>query len=287
MTSDHCTVAIDVGNSALKLCVRKPESSHDSLIQHSIPIDESSWDDAAILWVREQVQCGRSHWRIASVHREAANRLNHAITGANMDASVRHITAADVPIEVKVDEPKKVGVDRLLGAYAAWNRYKRAVVVVDAGSAITVDWVCDEGRFQGGAILPGLTLQTRVLATGTDALPKVTWQTDQQTKDQNQDSSTHLTPAKNTSAAIRLGVLAGASAAIDRLAQSYQQSRINDHKSGRSKTKGLQNDDHRRDVGIVLTGGDAAIISPSLRSSHDVVHNLVCLGLLDLPAGAM
>jgi len=64
-------------------------------------------------------------------------------------------------------------VDRLLDAVAANSRRRAGVpaVVIDAGSAITVDWVDATGAFAGGAILPGLRLMARVLHSYTALLP--------------------------------------------------------------------------------------------------------------------
>jgi type III pantothenate kinase len=68
-----------------------------------------------------------------------------------------------------------VGIDRLLDAVAA-NRLRRpdhSAVVVDVGSAITVDCVSAEGVFLGGAILPGIAMSARALHTFTDLLPMI------------------------------------------------------------------------------------------------------------------
>ena len=66
------------------------------------------------------------------------------------------LTSGDLPLVVKLPRPDMVGVDRLLDALAA-NRLRtpgRPAVVVDVGSAITVDLVDADGAFLGGAILP-------------------------------------------------------------------------------------------------------------------------------------
>tara|TARA_R110002049_G_scaffold4601_5_gene32761 strand:- start:1061412 stop:1062251 length:840 start_codon:yes stop_codon:yes gene_type:complete len=277
VNSDVCTVAADVGNSALKLCVRRHESFVDKddsnrLDEHSIYLDAPDWHTAAIDWVREHAGCNRTCWWIASVHREAADQLGRAIERGDGSASIKQVHSVDVPIQADVDDPGRVGVDRLLGAFAAWNRFKSAVVVVDAGSAITVDWVCDQGHFHGGAIMPGLRLQTRVLATGTDALPKIEWQqasTASECKPGTQ-ACQRLRPAKNTVDAIRLGVLTGAAAGIDRLAEQY------------ASNQECANGDDPAAARLVVTGGDAAIISKYLRQQHQQVSNLACRGLLQM-----
>ena len=68
-----------------------------------------------------------------------------------------------------------VGIDRLLAAVAA-NRLrnpKRPAVIVDLGTAITVDLVDAEGVFRGGAILPGIAISARAMHDYTDLLPHI------------------------------------------------------------------------------------------------------------------
>jgi type III pantothenate kinase len=74
-----------------------------------------------------------------------------------------------------VDEPARVGIDRLLAAVAVdrLRHRERAAIVVDLGTAITVDLVEPDGAFAGGAILPGIATSARALAEQTDALPQV------------------------------------------------------------------------------------------------------------------
>jgi type III pantothenate kinase len=68
--------------------------------------------------------------------------------------------------------PKTLGIDRLAAAAAAWEEFLCSVVVVDAGSAVTVDWVDGAGRFRGGAIAPGLARWRSALK---QAAPGLEW----------------------------------------------------------------------------------------------------------------
>jgi type III pantothenate kinase len=80
-----------------------------------------------------------------------------------------------IPVEVSVEFPDKVGLDRLFNAVAV-NLRRRAgqpAVIVDAGSAVTVDYLDHEGTFRGGAILPGLRLMAQALHSYTALLPMV------------------------------------------------------------------------------------------------------------------
>lgn len=72
-----------------------------------------------------------------------------------------------------VDPDAKTGQDRLLAGMAAYESLRQACVVVDAGTAITVDFVDGAGVFQGGVIAPGLRMGLAALHAGTDALPEI------------------------------------------------------------------------------------------------------------------
>ncbi len=65
-------------------------------------------------------------------------------------------------------DPALMGADRWLAMLAAWERYQRRLCVVDAGSALTIDLVDDEGRHEGGFIIPGAFLMERALLLDTE-----------------------------------------------------------------------------------------------------------------------
>ncbi|MGR3179593.1 MAG: type III pantothenate kinase [Candidatus Anammoxibacter sp.] len=76
-------------------------------------------------------------------------------------------------IPIKVRNPKKVGIDRVLNAIAAYRLVKNDVIVVDVGSAITFDVVSNTGEFLGGVIAPGIKMCADALHTQTGQLPLV------------------------------------------------------------------------------------------------------------------
>ena len=78
-----------------------------------------------------------------------------------------------IPIGRALDPESIVGVDRLLTAAAAWDELKQACIVVDAGTAVTVDFVDGEGVFQGGAIMPGVRMMLDTLTRSADLLPAI------------------------------------------------------------------------------------------------------------------
>jgi type III pantothenate kinase len=109
----------------------------------------------------------------ASVNPNVMESLEHAIvqvTGKPVEWMGREI---DLPISVLTDRPRETGVDRLLNIAAAYEQMGKACVVVDAGSAMTIDCCDDAGAFLGGAILPGVEMQLDVLHERTAKLPRV------------------------------------------------------------------------------------------------------------------
>ena len=76
-------------------------------------------------------------------------------------------------LKTTLQEPQQVGVDRLVpAAAAAYGRLGQACVVVDLGTAVTIDCVDDDGVFRGGVILPGARMQAAALHSGTAQLPE-------------------------------------------------------------------------------------------------------------------
>ena len=93
-------------------------------------------------------------------------------------AKRRHLSlleadANSVPIAIRVDRPGEVGADRLVNAFAAARFYGTPAIVVDLGTATTLDVVAADGAYIGGAIAPGLELGLEALAARTAKLPRI------------------------------------------------------------------------------------------------------------------
>jgi type III pantothenate kinase len=103
-----------------------------------------------------------------ALHRFVAWSYHHGGTAAFEDYT-------QLPIRVNVDEPAKVGLDRLFGAVAAKATVPMGTpaITVDVGTAATVNLIDADGAFQGGAILPGPRLMARSLHEFTAKLPLV------------------------------------------------------------------------------------------------------------------
>lgn len=80
-------------------------------------------------------------------------------------------------MEIKYDNPKEVGADRIVNAVAGYERYGGPLILIDIGTAITHDVVSKDGKYLGGAIAPGIGVSMEALFMRTAKLPKVELQT--------------------------------------------------------------------------------------------------------------
>jgi len=76
-------------------------------------------------------------------------------------------------LNIKYDNPKEVGADRIVGALAAYSTHKNACVVVDCGTATTFNVVTAKGEFLGGPISIGLKTATDALSKAAAKLPNI------------------------------------------------------------------------------------------------------------------
>lgn len=83
------------------------------------------------------------------------------------------VSAADIGLSVRYDNQSLYGIDRALAAFAAYRHYRDSCVVIDIGTAVTVDAVSSDGTVAGGYIFPGVPVLSRCLSGATD-LPSVT-----------------------------------------------------------------------------------------------------------------
>ncbi|MFC1606331.1 type III pantothenate kinase [Candidatus Latescibacterota bacterium] len=81
-------------------------------------------------------------------------------------------TAADIGVRVMYDDPATFGVDRAFAVLAAYHHYGNSCVVIDAGTAVTVDAVSRDGSVIGGCIFPGMKTLSRSMSEHTD-LPDI------------------------------------------------------------------------------------------------------------------
>lgn len=76
-------------------------------------------------------------------------------------------------IDIKYDNPKEVGADRIVNAVAGFSKYGGPLIIVDFGTAITFCAVSKSGDYLGGVICPGIKISSEALFLRTSKLPKV------------------------------------------------------------------------------------------------------------------
>jgi type III pantothenate kinase len=196
------------------------------------------------------VETERSAIVLASVNKAHADRVADRIE-AGSDRQL-YVLGDDlqIPIRGRLDPSAQTGQDRLLAALAAHDVMEQACVVVDAGTAITVDFVDGEGVFQGGAIAPGLRMGLAALHTGAEALPEV----------ELAPPDADETFGRNTRQAMLIGVIEGARGLVRTLVERYAEA-------------------YGAYPPVVATGGDAELLFAADPLIDRVVPDLALRGV--------
>lgn len=171
---------------------------------------------------------------LSSVHSQFADEIERATRKAVGQNIYRFGRDFQIPIKHTLTEAGEmtVGQDRLLCAIGAFDQLKQACVVIDVGTAVTVDFVDGTGVFHGGAIFPGLSLMLSSLHDSTSSLPKLVYR---------KLDPTSREPGKQTDDAILLGVTSAIQGAVRSLTERYAE-----HYQGYPKT--------------IVTGGDMGVL---------------------------
>jgi type III pantothenate kinase len=238
-------VVVDVGNSRIKWgrCVGGAVTEVIALSPDAPEIWQQTFD----AWDLTTT----SAWAIASVHPQRSDALLRWLEERAARIWVAS-QARQLPVQVHLEHPDRVGIDRLLNAVAAlqsWQRRRLPAVVVDAGSAVTVDWLDENGAFRGGSIFPGLRLMVQVLHDHTALLPLV----------QINEPCPYL-PGLSTPQAIQAGVYYATAGGINTLF-------------------GLLCARSGQPTHIYLTGGDAGLLSPAVDGRAEVWPAMTLEGL--------
>jgi len=101
------------------------------------------------------------------------------------------------------DNPKEVGADRIVNAVAAYEKYRRPLIIVDFGTATTFDYVSPKGEYMGGCIAPGIMISSEALFTRAAKLPRVEF------------SKPHAIITKDTVSGMQAGIMYGYAGLVD------------------------------------------------------------------------
>jgi type III pantothenate kinase len=218
-------LVIDIGNTFTKIAVFR----QDELLQagHFAEVESEMLLDLAVQYqvrkaIISSVKTQTEHWR-----GPLAEKVDLMYFNVEMTAGIRN----------QYKTPQTLGLDRLAAVIGAHQLYPgKGSLVIDAGTAITYDWVDAQGNYFGGSISPGLNTRYKALNYYTGKLPLVT-----------ADSKFDRDYGQDTATAIRSGVQNGIKYELHGFIDSYKK-----------KERGLN---------IILTGGDSIFFDSLLKNS--------------------
>lgn len=176
------------------------------------------------------------------------------VVGMHLDCEVHfaHTERSGWGVTNGYRQPRRMGVDRWVAMIGAWGELRTACLVVDAGTAVTIDAIDGDGRHLGGQIIAGARMMTRALATSTSDIPPV------RPVSGNVRGGLDMFAA-STADAVREGARNALAGAVDRAFRALQSSAY--------------------DPALVLTGGDASRILNALSETPLHRPHLVLQGL--------
>ncbi|NLK88241.1 MAG: type III pantothenate kinase [Clostridiaceae bacterium] len=152
-------------------------------------------------------------------------------------------------INIKYENPRELGADRIVNAVAAYELYGGPVIVVDFGTATTFNAISSRGEFLGGAICPGILISAEALYQRTAKLPRI-------------DLAKHdAVIGRNTSVSMQSGIFHGYVGQINHIVSKIKQEMKEDN------------------IKVIATGGLAKFIAPETESIDEVNGRLVLEGL--------
>jgi len=168
---------------------------------------------------------------ISSVRKDILQLLKKNV----LTKSVHVIGNQDIPPErLDYSTPETLGVDRFLVANAAFRESGKRVIVIDAGSAITIDLMDEKGIYKGGVILPGLHIQQQSIRDSLPELPAV------------ESVIPEQWPGKSSKECLQWGVMGTLQFALNGFLNRYLS--------------------EFRDADVYLTGGDADVIESVIKN---------------------
>lgn len=188
-----------------------------------------------------------NHAIIASVSGGAAEQLK---TGLSVSGSIIMLSAQTaLPVSNGYKTPETLGADRIAAAVAAHFFFpNRNCLTIDAGTAITYDFIDASGCYQGGGIAPGIQMKFRALHTFTGRLPLV-----------QEIKKNFPLIGQTTQESLESGVLGGTVAEVENIIAAHRQ-----------KAKQLV---------VILCGGDAGFFESTIKHPIFVIPELVLIGL--------
>jgi len=188
-----------------------------------------------------------------------ATRLS-GVVGMHCDCDVRFARSQKEGwgLRNSYSQPRRMGVDRWVAMVGAWAEVQAACLVIDVGTALTLDAIDSSGSHLGGQIIPGSMIMANALSDGTSDIPNV------RPLPAGKAPSMQMF-GRSTAAAVREGVQNAIVGAVDRAFRTLQ--------SGGCEPT------------AVLTGGDASRILEALATTPLHRPHLVLQGLAHMLDG--
>jgi type III pantothenate kinase len=268
MESPPFVLAIDIGNTRAKFGLFQTRP-HGRVLPVEISASVLNQTDnlageLAAWWKRQQHSVVPIRTLIAGSQPEARDELlrNWPLKGS---VPVTITGCGQIPVVADVDAPEKVGIDRLLNVFAASRivTETQPAIIVDSGTATTVDLMTAGAVFRGGSILPGLRLSAHAMHDYTARLPLLN-------VDQELSELPEL-PGRNTEDAMRAGLFIGQLGAVREIIM-------------RLTAAALQKYLEPRTPQVLVTGGGGRQLASHLRGAW-YIDSLPLHGLAMLPAG--
>jgi type III pantothenate kinase len=175
-------LAIDAGNTNVVFALFDLQAEKDRRLKARwrIATDPRRTGDEYAVWLMQLLE-------IRGVARDAIDQIvvSTVVPRAlhNLDVLARHYFnvepliagqgAASYAMDIDVDQPNSLGADRAVNAIAAHAKYQGDLIVVDFGTATTLDVIDFNGAYKGGIIAPGINLSLDALVGNTAMLPRI------------------------------------------------------------------------------------------------------------------
>jgi len=259
-------IAVDIGNSFTKIAVEA-----DADLQSANQSDSADrWSSNIRLHTQIPIVPDQgdlklpqqpAFWAVSSVNSPVAIELGNWVKKNRPDDQFHLIKESEVKLDTDVASREQLGRDRLIAAWMAvvQNANAGPLIVVDAGTAVTIDYVDKHLVFQGGQIFPGAQSCFEQLTKNTDALPELS----QDGRSEMLDNLIPGTVGKSTDQAILNGVYQSQIAAVAGIVESMSK------KMASEPT-------------VYLTGGGADEISKLLPQTWHRVPDLVLRGACEI-----
>lgn len=151
-------------------------------------------------------------------------------------------------LNIRYENPKEVGADRIVNAVAAIELYGTPCIVVDFGTATTFDYIDEKGQYIGGAVAPGISISTEALYQRAAKLPRI------------ELVKPRSVIGKNTVASMQAGIVYGFAGQVDGIVNRIKE-------------------EYRTNPHVVATGDWAELIAAESESIQTVDARLTLLGL--------